>query len=547
MKRTWWKESIIYQIYPRSFKDSNGDGIGDLRGILSKLDYLKELGVDIIWLSPIYKSPNDDNGYDISDYYNIMDEFGTMSDFDELLEGIHQRGMKLLMDLVVNHTSDEHSWFQESRKSEDNPYRDYYHWKKEKPNNWQSFFSGDAWEYDELSDAYYLHLFTKKQPDLNWENPKVRAEVYKLMRFWLDKGIDGFRMDVIPLISKRLEFPDGDFSDFNKVIEDIYANGPRVHEYLQEMNREVMAHYEMMTVGEAVGVPKELANLYVGKDRKELNMIFHFGHMFIDHGPGGKFDIIDVPLNTFKSVFTDWHKALGEDGWVSIYLDNHDFPRMVSRFGEDGEYRELSAKLLATLVMSLRGTTGIYQGSEIGMTNVAFDSFDDYRDVETLNSYREYQEQGKDLNVLLKAVHKQGRDNVRTPIQWSADEHGGFTEGTPWIKINPNYKEINVDQCLQNKKSIFYYYQEMIRLRKSHLTLVYGDYEVLDKNSEKIYAYRRWDEQGEYLIVLNFSSDHQIVDLIPDPKSELLISNYEEEASDINTLRPWEARVYKKA
>lgn len=545
MKRTWWKESIIYQIYPRSFKDSNGDGIGDLRGILSKLDYLKKLGIDIIWLSPIYQSPNDDNGYDISDYYNVMDEFGTMADFDELLDGIHQRGMKLLMDLVVNHTSDEHFWFQESRKSEDNPYRDYYYWKKEKPNNWQSFFGGEAWEYDELSNAYYLHLFTKKQPDLNWENPKVRAEVYKLMRFWLDKGVDGFRMDVIPLISKRLDFPNADFSNFNKVIEEVYANGPRLHEFLQEMNQEVMAHYDVMTVGEAPGVPKELANLYVGEDRKELNMIFHFGHMFIDHGPGGKFDIIDVKLNEFKSVFSEWHEAMGERGWVSIYLDNHDFPRMVSRFGEDGDYRELSAKLLATLIFSLRGTTGIYQGSEIGMTNVAFDSFEDYRDVETLNAYRDHLENGKDLSALLKAVHKQGRDNVRTPIQWSGAPHAGFTSGIPWIKVNPNYKDINVEESLADENSIFYYYQRMIKLRKEHLTLVYGDYELLDGNSEHIYAYRRWDEKGTYLILLNFTDELQQVDFIPNSGTELLISNYTENALNWNTLRPWEARIYQ--
>ena len=374
MKRTWWKESVIYQIYPRSFKDSNGDGIGDLRGIIEQLDYLKNLGVDILWLSPIYQSPNDDNGYDISDYYSIMEEFGTMQDFDEMLSGIHDRGMKLVMDLVVNHTSDEHYWFQESRKSKDNPYRDYYFWRPEKPNNWQSFFTGDAWEYDAQTGEYYLHLFTKKQPDLNWENLIVRQEIYKMMRWWLDKGVDGFRMDVIPLISKRLDFPDADFSDFAKVVEEIYANGPRLHEFLKEMYREVLGDYDIMTVGEAPGVSPEQARLYVGESRKELNMIFHFGHMFLDWGGEGKFELSDWNLREFKNVFTTWHNAMAEEGWVSIFLDNHDFPRMVSRWGNDKEYHQESARLLAILILTLRGTPTIYQGSEIGMTNVAFES-----------------------------------------------------------------------------------------------------------------------------------------------------------------------------
>ena len=546
MKRHWWKESVIYQIYPRSFKDSNGDGIGDLRGIIEKLDYLKELGVDVLWLSPIYKSPNDDNGYDISDYYNIMDEFGTMADFDEMLQGIHDRGMRLLMDLVVNHSSDEHEWFQQSRLSKDNPYRDYYIWKPEKPNNWKSFFGGEAWEYDEATGEYYLHLFTKKQPDLNWENPKVRAEVYKLMRFWLDKGVDGFRMDVIPLISKRLDYPNADFSDFNKVIEDLYANGPRVHEFLQEMNREVMSHYDMMTVGEAVGVTPEVANLYVGANRKELNMIFHFGHMFMDHGPGGKFDIAAWSLNDFKQVFTDWYNALGEEGWTNVYLDNHDFPRMVSRWGDDGTYRVESAKLLATLVLTLRGTPGIYQGTEIGMTNVAFDHFEDYRDVETLNAEKEYRALAKDLDGLLKAVHQQGRDNVRTPIQWDETQHGGFTTGTPWIKVNPNYPEINAKAVLADQNSIFYYYQNLLRFRKEHLTLTYGQYQPIDQGHAQLYAYRRWDAGGEFYIYLNFG-ESELSDF-PVPVGlgfEQVIGNYDFVQDVYQPLRPWEARVFK--
>ncbi|MEL6864600.1 MAG: alpha-glucosidase [Bacteroidota bacterium] len=548
MTKNWWKEGVIYQIYPRSFKDSNGDGIGDLRGIISELDYLQSLGIDILWLSPIYRSPNDDNGYDISDYYKIMEEFGNMADFDELLEGIHQRGMKLLMDLVVNHTSDEHEWFQQSRQSADNPYSDYYFWKKEKPNNWMSFFGGEAWEYDEKRQAYYLHLFTKKQPDLNWENPRVREEVYRLMRFWLDKGVDGFRMDVIPLISKYLDFPDADFSDFNQVIIDWYANGPRVHEFLQEMHREVIQHYDITTVGEGPGITKELANLYVGEDRKELHMIFHFGHMFIDHGEGGKFDIVDCPLPKFKRVFTEWHKAIGEEGWINIFLDNHDFPRMISRFGHDGIYREKAAKLLATLLLSLRGTPSIYQGSEIGMTNVAFSDKADYRDVETLNYFKELEATGGDLEIGLKKVHQQGRDNVRTPIQWNAQAHAGFTSGTPWIKVNPNYPQINVEAALADPNSVFYYYKNMLQFRKQRPTLIYGDYRIVQPEHEQLFAYHRFDEAAHFYIVLNFSEE---ACAIPWEGSQardwtLLMHNEESVVSDHQQLGPWEARIYQK-
>jgi oligo-1,6-glucosidase len=545
MTRTWWKEAVIYQIYPRSFNDSNGDGIGDIPGIIEKLDYIKELGVDVIWLSPIYQSPNDDNGYDISDYYNIMDEFGTMDDFDALLKGIHERGMKLVMDLVVNHTSDEHKWFEESRKSKDNPYRDYYIWEPEIPNNWQSFFSGPAWELDEQTGEYYLHLFTKKQPDLNWENPKVREEVYKMMRFWLDKGIDGFRMDVIPLISKRLDWPDADFSNFAKVVEEVYANGPRLHEFLQEMNREVLSHYDILTVGEAPGVPPELANLYVGESRKELNMIFHFGHMFLDWGTD-KYDYKDWNLNEFKDVFFTWHKALGEEGWVSPFLDNHDFSRMVSRWGNDGEYRVQSAKMLATLILSLRGTPSVYMGSEIGMTNVAFESIEDYDDVETRNAYKAYKEAGRDMDKFMEAVHKQSRDNVRTPIQWDDTDNAGFTTGTPWIGVNPNYTQINAQAVLADQDSIFYYYQKMLGVRKAHSTLVYGDFELIDQGSDQLFAYRRWDAEGEFFIYLNFSSEE--LRTLPRPQTkylDLVIGNYSDAEQHELILRPWEARVYR--
>lgn len=545
MKRTWWKESVIYQIYPRSFKDSNGDGIGDLGGIIEKLDYLADLGVDILWLSPIYQSPNDDNGYDISDYRDIMTEFGQMPDFDRMLEGIHARGMKLMMDLVVNHSSDEHYWFQESRKSKDNPYRDYYMWADEKPVRWPSFFGGEAWEYDEPTDSYYLHLFSKKQPDLNWENPKVREEVYDMMRFWLDKGVDGFRLDVIPFISKHLDWPEVDWNDFPKIVEETYANGPRLHEFLHEMYQKALADYDVTTVGEAPGVPPRLGNLYVGENRQELDMIFHFGHMFLDWGPGGKFDISDWDLRDFKGVFNEWYEALGEEGWVSIFLDNHDFPRLVSRWGDDGEYRERSAKLLAILLLSLRGTPSIYQGTEIGMTNVAFPSIVDYRDIETINAWREAEQKGEDLQQLLAGIHKQGRDNVRTPVQWDASPNAGFTTAEePWIKVNPNYPNINAEAVLQEPDSIYYFYQRLLQLRKKTKTWIYGAYEMIDGNHEQLYAYRRWDEEGEYYFYLNFSADKQ--EQLPGPswaKMELVIGNYPDQST--NYLRAWEARVYR--
>ena len=545
MKKTWWKESVIYQIYPRSFKDSNGDGIGDLGGIIEKLDYLAELGVDILWLSPIYQSPNDDNGYDISDYRDIMTEFGNMDDFDRMLAGIHERGMKLMMDLVVNHSSDEHHWFQESRKSKDNPYRDYYIWRDEKPVSWPSFFGGEAWEYDELTDSYYLHLFSKKQPDLNWENPKVREEVYSMMRYWLDKGVDGFRMDVIPFISKRLEWPEVDWNDFPKIVEEVYANGPRLHEFLQEMNTQALAPYDITTVGEAPGVPPQLGNLYVGESQKELDMIFHFGHMFLDWGPGGKFDIADWDLRDFKGVFNEWYEALGDEGWVSIFLDNHDFPRLVSRWGNDQQYREESAKLLAILLLSLRGTPSIYQGTEIGMTNVAFPSIDDYRDIETINAWKEAEEKGENLQALLKGIHKQGRDNVRTPVHWNDSPNAGFTTAAePWIKVNPNYPEINAEAVLQQPNSIFYFYQRLLKMRKTHSTWVYGQYEMIDGNDTRLYAYKRWDDEGCYYFYLNFSDElfSQLPGLDQE-EMELIVGNYPDQQPE--HLRPWEARVYR--
>ena len=544
MQRNWWKESVIYQIYPRSFKDSKGDGVGDLGGIIEKLDYLKDLGVDLIWISPIFKSPNDDNGYDVSDYCDIMDEFGTMADFDALLSGMHERGLKLMLDLVPNHSSDEHRWFQESRKSTDNPYRDYYFWKKEPPSNWVSFFSGSAWEHDELTDEYYLHLFSKKQPDLNWENPKVRQEIHNVMHFWFEKGVDGFRIDVLPFISKRLDFPDIDPNNFEQAILEVYANGPRLHEFLQEMNSEVSAKYDIMTMGECIGVKPNNALDYVGEDRAELNTLYHFDHVNINYGPGGKYDPIPWKLSTFKQIFADWHAAVGDKGWINICLDNHDFPRMLSRFGNDDTYRVESAKLLATLLLSMRGGPCIYQGSEIGMTNVAFDRLEDYDDVEVVNLHQEWKDAGKDTAPLLKAVHQQGRDNARTPMHWDGSAHAGFTSGTPWLRVNPNYPQINVADALADPNSILHYYRKMLAFRKEHKTLVYGDLDILMLEAEDLFVYRRWDEEGDYLIVLNFSDEAATLSAdVSLVNHDCLLSNYPTHGA---TLQPWEASVYRK-
>jgi len=551
MQRKWWKEEVIYQVYPRSFNDSNGDGVGDLRGIIEKLDYIKDLGVDIIWVSPIFKSPNEDNGYDISDYYDVMDEFGTMEDFDQLLRGIHDREMKLVMDLVVNHTSDEHEWFQESRKSKNNPYRDYYIWRPGKnggpPSNLPSFFAGSAWEYDELTDEYYLHIFTKKQPDLNWENPKVRQAVYKIMRFWLDKGVDGFRMDVIPLISKNLDFPDVDLSDFPKIIQEHFSNGPRVHEFIHEIYNEVLQHYDCMTVGEGPGITKDIANDYVGSDRGELNMIFHLDHMFLGYGAEGRMDIVPTCFNEFKNLFTQWYHAIGDRGWINIFLDNHDFARMVSRWGDDGNYRVESAKMLAILINTLRGTPCIYNGSEIGMTNAHFEDINDYKDVEMWNFYKEHRAKGGCTKEFLEGLHQVGRDNARTPMQWDDSCNAGFTTGQPWIKLNPNYTSINVAADTKSDNSIIKFYRNVLSTRKQHLTWVYGQYEQIDNGHDKVFAYRRWDENGKYLVVLNFGGENLDFIVEGSSKMERLIGNYETTTVDGDAieLKPWEGVVYK--
>lgn len=546
--KSWWKESVIYQIYPRSFKDSNGDGIGDIQGIIEKIPYLQELGIDIVWLSPIYQSPNDDNGYDISDYYAILPEFGTMEDFDEMLEKMHRAGIKLLMDLVVNHTSDEHAWFQESRKSTHNPYRDYYIWRPPAPdggppNNWKSFFSGSAWKLDPQTGEYFLHLYTQRQPDLNWENPIVREEVYKLMRFWLDKGIDGFRMDVIPLISKDLSFADKDWSLIGPDFGVAYANGPRVHEFLREMNQEVLSRYDIVSIGEGIGVRSDLANNYVGSDRNELSMVFHFDHMFMDHGNGGRYFPRKFELYEFMGVFEQWEKDLGEKGWGSIYLGNHDFPRAVSRFGEENTYHDTSAKLLATLLMTRKGTPTIYQGDEIGMKNTDFQTLEEYRDVETFNAYQELVVEGTmSKEEFLKAARTHARDHARTPILWEAQPDGGFSEGNSWIRISDEYASINVAQNLQQESSIFHFYQALMKMRKKYPCWVYGKTEVLDQLQAPLYGYYREDEKSKFLILLNFSSQEQPLAIDPSEMT-LIVGNYTEQQKP-NILAPWESRVY---
>lgn len=521
----------MYQVYPRSFNDSNGDGIGDLPGITEKLDYLKALGIDILWISPFYQTPNDDNGYDVSDYRKIQPEFGTMEDFAELLEGLHSRDMRLVMDLVPNHSSDEHAWFQESKKSKDNPYRDYYIWRPPvsggPPSNWLSFFSGSAWEWDENTEEYYLHLFTKKQPDLNWENPKMRQEMYEIMKFWLDKGIDGFRMDVVPLISKRLDFPPTNQNDFQSAISDVYANGPRVHEFLQEMYEEVLQHYDALSLAEGVGISHKQGNLYVGKDRKELNMLYHFEHLFMGIGPLGRYHPIPFSLVDFKNAYDKWNESLGEEGWAAVCLGNHDFPRLLSRFGNDGKYREESAKLFITLLASQKGTLCIYQGDELGMTNVAFDTIEEYDDVEGLNYYAEATEgQPEEVHQeTLKKIQKLGRDNARTPVQWDDSTNAGFSSGKPWLGVNPNYTTINAHQQASDPNSILYFYKKMLAYRKRNPVLVYGAYENLNPSHEQLYVYRRWEGDNELLIALNMSEE-EISYSLPHADFEVDMNNY---------------------
>ena len=552
MEKAWWKEAVVYQIYPRSFMDSNGDGIGDINGITSRLDYLKELGVDVLWLSPVYQSPNDDNGYDISDYQAIMEEFGTMEDFDRMLEGIHARGMKLVMDLVVNHTSDEHPWFVESRTSKDNPYRDYYIWREGKdgkePNNWGSCFSGSAWEYDKTTDMYYLHLFSKKQPDLNWDNPKVRDEVFQMMNWWCEKGIDGFRMDVISLISKKPGLPDGYQAPGALYGDSGCANGPHVHEYLQEMNQKVLSHYDLMTVGECAGVTIEEAKKYANADGRELSMVFQFEHVEAN-GPMGKWTDERVQLKDFKTTMSKWQTELEGKAWNSLFLGNHDQARSVSRFGNDApEYRAVSAKMLVTCLHMMQGTPYVYQGEELGMTNCPFPTLEDLRDIESINAFHELTEAGKvNPEDMMRYIRLRGRDNARTPMQWDDSANAGFTTGTPWIMVNPNYTEINAKTEMEDPDSVFRYYQKIIGLRKKEKVMVYGTYQLLDPDNEKLYVYTRTLDNEKLLVICNFTEEEETYS-VPEEfsKGEVLISSYHREKAEKEImLKPYEALVLK--
>lgn len=510
MEKKWWKEAVVYQIYPRSFKDSNGDGIGDLKGIYSELDYIKSLGIDAIWLNPIYESPNDDNGYDISNYREIMKDFGTMEDFDLLLKGMHDRGIKLIMDLVVNHCSDEHYWFQESRKSRDNKYRNYFYWwpaeKGTPPYRWSWFdVNSNAWKYDATTDSYYLHYFSKKQPDLNWNNPELRNEIYGMMKFWLDKGIDGFRMDAFQFISKDDTFPELPKSIVGNPTEIIkfYGNGPYLHDYIQEMNREVLSKYpNVMTVSEGAGDSPEAAMKFVDPDRKELSMAYHFESVDI-----GK-HVSDFGLVKYKAIFSRYDKTFKDKGWLSIFLANHDQPRMISKFGDDSpEFREISSKMLSTFVMSMRGTSYYYQGDELGMINIRFESIDDYNDVDTRNKYEFLKNNGGDLKAFLEERKQTSRENGRTPFQWNDSQNGGFTTGKPWLKVNPNYTTINAKALEKDPNSTLNYFRKLVELRKNNPVLVYGAFELVDAENKNIFAYTRKDKNETYLVVLNFTKE----------------------------------------
>ena len=536
MEKHWWQEVVVYQIYPRSFKDSNGDGIGDLRGIIEKLDYLQTLGIGAIWLSPVYKSPNDDNGYDISDYEDIMDEFGTMADMEELIAEADKRGIKIVMDLVVNHTSDEHHWFIESRKGKDNPYHDYYVWADPAedggaPTDLQSIFLGSAWKYDETSGQYYLHLFSQKQPDLNWENEKVRREVYDMMNFWIDKGVGGFRMDVIDLIGK---IP----------LEGITSNGPKLHEYLQEMNKATFGDKDLLTVGETWGATPEIAKLYSNPERHELSMVFQFEHSLLDNEPGKeKWDLKQLDVMELKTVLSKWQTELGEEGWNSLFWNNHDLPRIVSRWGNDKEYRVRSAKAFAILLHMMKGTPYIYQGEELGLTNTPVASIEELDDIESINMYHDRVSRGFSIESIMTSLNAKGRDNARRPIPWTAEQNGGFTTGTPWLALNPNYKEINVEAELKNPDSVFHTYQKLIQLRKDHPIVVWGDYELLNTSSN-VFSYYRTLGEERWLTVVNLSDFEEEISV--DARfNKVVVTNTEDEITDLRAykLSPWQAFV----
>ncbi|EJE8556488.1 glycoside hydrolase family 13 protein [Vibrio vulnificus] len=542
MENKWWHDAVVYQIYPRSFCDSNNDGIGDLNGIIGKLDYLKTLGVNVLWLSPVYKSPMDDNGYDISDYQDIAAEFGTMADMQNLLAQAKARDIRVVMDLVVNHTSDEHPWFVEARKSKDNPYRDYYIWRDAKPDgsvpdDQGSIFGGSAWQWDEATQQYYFHLFSKRQPDLNWENPKVQHEVHKMMNWWIDQGIGGFRLDVIDLIGKEID-------------KGITGNGPRLHPLLQEMNRATFGDKDLLTVGETWGATPEIAKLYSDPERHELSMVFQFEHITLTWQHGDKWNPIPLDLKQFKHVLTKWQTELSNQGWNSLFWNNHDLPRVISKYGDDKRYRVESAKMLATALHFLKGTPYIYQGEEIGMTNVAFESLDQYKDIETLNFYKVKTESGVSHQHMMDAIHENSRDNARTPMQWSASPNGGFSQAEPWIEVNPNYPEINVEQALADSDSIFYHYQKLIELRKQHPAIVYGDFTPLFAEHDSVFAYVR-SHQDEQLLVINNFSDQDVSLELPDnlqnKEVNCLIYNYDllDALGVTLSLKPYQCYAFK--
>lgn len=555
----WWKESVVYQIYPISFKDSDGDGHGDLQGIYEKLDYLTDLGIDVIWICPIYESPGHDNGYDISDYYAIMRKFGTMEDFDRLLEAAHSRGLKIMMDLVLNHTSDEHAWFAESRSSKVNPKRDYYIWRSGKngqvPNNWESYFGGSVWKHDPETNEYYLHLYSEHQPDLNWNNPQMAEEMYEMVHWWLQKGVDGFRFDAVAHIAKAEGLPSAHNPDNLPVVPayQLFSNLEQVHSILNKLNDMILKPYGPMTVGETSGLGPEQALAYVGTDRNELNMVFQFEHMFVDAKSSGigKWNYKEWKLTELKEIMSRWQTVLHGRGWNANYMGNHDQPRPVSRFGDDGRYRVRSAQMLATWMLTLEGTPYIYQGEEIGMTNVAFPNIEQYRDIETMNYYRHYIAQGRDKNDIMKAIWLKSRDNARTPMQWDDTEHAGFTEGEPWIQVNDNYTEINVASAENDSGSVLHYYRKLIALRKKSKVLIYGEYELLLPDDPDIYAYTRTLDDEKMLIILNFRG-HEPEMHWPEgwteERAKLVISNVKRRYStDEGTilLQPYEARVYR--
>ncbi len=543
---SWWKEAVVYQVYVRSFNDSNGDGIGDLRGVIERLDYLGDLGVNVLWLNPIYPSPNDDNGYDISDYRGIHPDFGTMEEFEELLARVHDRGMRLIMDLVVNHTSDEHRWFREARSSRENRYRDYYIWREPRgqgpPNNWRSFFGGPAWDWDEATGEYYLHLFSRKQPDLNWENPEVHREVREIIRFWLDKGVDGFRMDVVNLISKRDGLPDGR-EPGKPTGHEHFANGPRIRNYLRHI-ADSMEGYDVMTVGESIIADLETVAKYVDAERGFFDMAISFEHITLDHGPRGRYDSVPLDPARLKASLAKWQEGLQERGWNCLYLSNHDQPRQVSRFGDDRRYWRESATMLATLLHTLRGTPFVMQGEEIGMTNVAFSSIDEYDDIECRNYYEEAVSAGSDPQQALERVHRQSRDNARTPMQWTATVNAGFTTGKPWLAINPNHVRINVEAQRDDPDSVLAYYRRLVELRRHHPALVYGSFREVETNAPTVFAYERELDDTRVVVALNLAGKSARWDAHFEPASfRTLIANYPDPPSPRGTveLRPYEA------